>query len=243
MTRTYKIAQKLIEVTSLYPEVHEYCRNYASDGEADIRAVVTQDDIDAERLKMEREYAGRGRRCPDFSPSQLEVTAVYRRIAEQMPKFDTFVFHGSVVAVDGQAYIFTAASGTGKSTHTRLWRELFGDRAGMVNDDKPMVRVTENEAVVFGTPYNGKHRLGNDIAVPVKAVCILERAKENSIRSIDKGEAYAMLLQQTYRPSDGAAFEKTLGLIDRLCGNTELYKLCANMDISAAQTAYNAMKG
>lgn len=81
----------------------------------------------------------------------LEETAVYRKIADKMVDYDTFVFHGSVIAVEGQAYLFTAKSGTGKSTHTRLWREMLGDKAVMVNDDKPMLRVTESgvTAVMF----------------------------------------------------------------------------------------------
>lgn len=243
MTKKYRIADRLIEITSLYPDIHEYCKDYAADGVPDFSVRITQEDIDFEREKTAKEYAYEGKRAPDYSVGLLEETAVYRKIAEQMPLYDTFVFHGSVIAVDGAGYLFTAKSGTGKSTHTRLWRELLGEKAVMVNDDKPLIKCTDRDIIVYGTPYNGKHRLGNNIAVPLKAVCILERAEKNSVRRTDRSEAYAMLLQQVYRPADREAFTRTLALIDRMCGQVTLYRLCANMDISAAETAYNAMKG
>jgi hypothetical protein len=151
--------------------------------------------------------------------------------------------HGSVVAVDGAAYMFTARSGTGKSTHAALWRKLLGDRAVMVNDDKPLVSVEDGLAVVYGTPYNGKHRLGSNISVPLKAVCVLERGDTNVITGIGRQQAYPVLLQQIYRPADRKAFVRTLELIDELTKSVKFYKLKCNMDISAAELSYNTMKG
>ena len=111
-----------------------------------------------------------------------------------------------------------------------------------MNDDKPLIRVTETgEAVVYGTPWNGKHRLGSNISVPLKAICVLERSAENHIGKIDRAEALPTLLQQAYRPADPAALAKTLALIDRM--KVEYYRLGCNMDISAAELAYNTMKG
>ena len=243
MKKIYKIAEKLIEINSLYPDVHEYCKDYSAEGEPDLSVEITPEDIVFEREKTTKEYVYEGKRAPNYSEGVLEVTAVYRKIAEQMPLYDTFVFHGSVIAVDGMGYLLTAKSGTGKSTHARLWREMLGERAVMVNDDKPLIKCTDCGIIVYGTPYNGKHRLGNNIAVPLRAVCILERAERNTIRRIDKSEAYPMLLQQVYRPADKTAFAKTLELIDRLADQVGLYKLGANMEPEAAEVAYNGMKG
>ena len=194
-------------------------------------------------MKSDSECAYEGVPLQNFSQNVLEITAVYRKIAEQMVQYGSMVFHGSVVAVDGQGYLFTAKSGTGKSTHTRLWRELFGERAVMVNDDKPILHVADDRVTVYGTPYNGKHRLGSDISVQLKAICILQRAEENHIEPISKAEAYAMLLQQVYRPQDSKAMRDTLFYIDKMAELVSLYRLGCNMDISAAETAYNGMKG
>ena len=177
-----------------------------------------------------------------FSDSYLEGLAVYRKIAEQMIDFDTVLFHGSVVAVDGIGYLFTAKSGTGKSTHTRLWREYFGERAVMVNDDKPLLHIADSGVVAYGTPYNGKHRLGTNTSVPLKAICILTRSAENHIEPITREQAYTMLLQQVYRPADMLKMAKTLELVDRLAESAKLYRLGCNKDISAAQVAFEGMQ-
>ena len=113
----------------------------------------------------------------------------------------------------------------------------------MVNDDKPILHVADDRVTVYGTPYNGKHRLGSDISVQLKAICILQRSEENHIEPISKAEAYAMLLQQVYRPQDSKAMRDTLFYIDKMAELVSLYRLGCNMDISAAETAYNGMKG
>lgn len=241
ITDNYKIAGKVVEINSIYNEVHEYCADYLTNEEADYSVTVTQENIDYERERSAREDEVEGIPVRQFTDSYLEELAVYRKIAEQMIEYDTILFHGSVVAVDSEGYLFTAKSGTGKSTHTRLWREYFGDRAVMINDDKPLIHIGET-VTVYGTPYNGKHGLGKNISVPLKAVCILTRAEENHIEAVTKSEAYSMLLQQVYRPADILKMQETLGLIDRLAEKVGLYRLGCNMDISAAQTAYEGMK-
>ena len=242
ITRNYKIANKVVEVTSIHAEVHKYCADYLTDDQADYSVTTTQADIDFEREKSAREDEIEGIPIRHFSDSYLEELAVYRKIAEQMISYDTILFHGSVVAVDDVGYLFTAKSGTGKSTHTRLWREYFGDWAVMVNDDKPLLKITDSGVIVYGTPYNGKHRLGNNISVPLKAICILTRDTDNHIEPITRNQAYTMLLQQVYRPADMLKMAKTLELVDRLADSVKLYRLSCNMDISAAKIAYEGMK-
>ncbi len=236
MRGIYKIAGRVIEIESVYDEVHKLCHEYKHSGSVDFSVKVSQNDIDSEREKSARSAGG-------FSDSYLETLAVYRRIAEQMIEFDTILFHGSLIAVDGEGYLFTAKSGTGKSTHTRLWRELFGERAVMVNDDKPLLHITENGILAYGTPWDGKHHLSSNIAVPLKAVCILARAESNHIEKIMRSSAYPMLLQQTCRPENSFKMRKTLKLLNKILNAASLYKLECNMNIEAAETAYNAMKG
>ena len=242
-TNQYRIADKVISITSIYQRVHELCADYLADDEPDFEAAVSQEDIEYERMRSEKEDIAEGHEIRHFPDDYLEELAVYRKIATKMLEYDTFLFHGSVIAVDGEGYLFTAKSGTGKSTHTRLWRQLLGDKAMMINDDKPLIRCDGNGAVVFGTPWDGKHRLSTNTSVPLKAVCILERAENNHIEQITKKDAYNMLVQQIYRPNEPQKLIRTLQLIDRLAGSVKLWRLGCNMDIEAAETAYNAMKG
>lgn len=231
ITGRYEFAGKTVEVNSLHEAVHRYCAAYRTDAPADFSVTITQENIEYERAREE---------TPGHADAYLEELAVYRKVSEKMPYYDTILFHGSVIAVDGVAYVFTAKSGTGKSTHTALWRRLFGDRAVMVNDDKPLLHIGD-VVTAYGTPYDGKHKLSNKIAVPLKAVCILERAEENSIVKITRSEAYPMLVQQAYRPADIAAMQKTLSLIDKMADTVGLFRLGCNMDPDAARVAYEGM--
>ena len=243
MTQTYLIAERLVEITSLFPAVHEHCREYRAEGEPELIVRTTPEDIEREREISLREDAIENRPGRDYPDSYLETLAVYRHIAERMPAWDTLLIHGSALALDGAAYLFAAPSGTGKSTPARLWREYLGDRVTMVNDDKPLVRIRGGGAVIFGTPWNGKHRLGENIAVPLRAVCFIERAQENRIRPVTAAAAYPELLRQVYRPADAAMMAGTLRLLDALCAAASFWRLECNMDIEAARIACEAMKG
>jgi hypothetical protein len=241
---TIELAGITFRILSQYPDIERLCHAYKTMDPPEIELRISLGDITLERERSARDDIRCGRQVKDWPDGYLETLAVYRKIAERIPAYNTFLFHGSCVAVDGIGYLFTAKSGTGKSTHSRLWRELLGDRAVMVNDDKPLIRVNpDGTATVYGTPWDGKHHLSTNIAVPLKAICILERAKQNTIRQITAGEAYPMLLQQAYRPMDSMALSKTLTLIDRLTASVSLWRLGCNRDIEAARVAYEAMKG
>lgn len=239
----YRIADQIIRVESLFEDIHDYCREYeVKQQEPDFEIVIHPEDLDYERKKSEAEAAISPRAFQGGSDGMLETLAVYRKIAEKFPLlYNTFLFHGSSVAVDGSAYLFTAKSGTGKSTHVSLWRKYLGDRAVMVNDDKPLILVSEGETYIYGTPWCGKHRLGNDICVPLRAICILERGEKNEICRIGKKEILPMLLQQAYRPSDIKALEKTVQLLSKMSEQVVFFRLKCNMDPEAAEVSYGYM--
>lgn len=239
-----KLAERVIGVDCLYPYAEKFCAGYLADdgAERDFSVSISEDDLAFERKKSESERALEGIEPRSFAPQYLETLAIYRKICNRMPLYDTFLMHGSVVAVDGEAYMFTAVSGTGKSTHAALWRKAFGARAVMVNDDKPLIRMTDAGAIAYGTPWNGKHHLGENIAVPLKAICYLTRAERNTIEPLHEEAFYPILAQQAYRPFDSAALLCTLRLWDRLLESVRLYRLGCNMDPEAAWVAYNGMK-
>ncbi len=242
MKGTYKIAEKNIEIISIYDVVHKLCAGYESEEAPDFSVEISQSDIDFERERSAAEDASAGREAAAYSFGYLETLAVYRKIADKMVFCDTLLFHGSAIAVDGEAYLFTAKSGTGKSTHTRLWRELFGERAVMINDDKPLIRITNDGAWVYGTPWNGKHRLGANTSAPLRAICILERDTFNHIERTDVKSAYPLILQQTHRPARQGAMIMTLHLADMLTNSIPIYRLGCNMEPEAARVSYEGMK-
>lgn len=241
------LAEKTIEINPLYSYIKDYCKDYiiANGSElrkSDLTIYICEDDIVYERKKSKAEAVKNNTPLRNFSNEYLETLAVYRKIAEGMLDYDTLLFHGSVVAVDGEGYLFTAKSGTGKSTHTRLWRKYFGNKAVMINDDKPLLKITKNGVIAYGTPWNGKHKLGENSSALLKAICVLERDLTNHITSVEKSEIYPMLIQQVYRPKDAVKLLKTMELVDVMAKNVKLYKLGCNMESNAVLTAYNGMK-
>ena len=241
MKGIYCFAGHRVEIDSIFPRVHELCELYRSDGYPEYAVRTTRDDIDFERERSDAESRFEEReppRCPD---AYLETLAVYRKLAECLLNENILLFHGSAIAVDGIGYLFTAKSGTGKSTHTQLWREAFGTRAVMINDDKPFLEITGEGVTVWGTPWDGKHRLSRNISAPLKAVCILERGEQNCISPISVPEAWPMLLQQSNRPQEPDQLKKTIQLADALAHRVLLYRLYCNMSPDAARTAWAGM--
>ena len=236
-----KVAEEKVNCNVLFGSTKKYCCDYLTNSTVDFSITITDEDIAFERNKSAREDLLEGIPVRFFSDAYLETLALQRKIAEKLFDYDTILFHGSVVAVDGQAYLFTAKSGTGKSTHTRLWREVFGDRAVMVNDDKPFLEIREEEVIVHGSPWNGKHRLGQNISLPLRAICILERGATNTIRPITPREALPMLMQQSQRPQDRSKLPLYLDLVDKLTSRVAFYRMRCNIDPQAAKLAYDTM--
>ncbi len=239
--QSYKIADTVFAIDSLFEEVHELCKDYVSEEPIEFTIKTDIADIDFERQRSAQTDVKEGHPIRDFPDSYLETLSVYRHLCERLIDKGILLFHGSVIAVDGVAYLFTAKSGTGKSTHTRLWREHFGERAVMINDDKPLLKITDSGVTVYGTPYDGKHRISTNTSAPLKAICMLYRGEENQIRQVTKSEAYPMLLQQTHRPMNGAKMQAVFTLLDKMCEHLKIYHLDCNMAPDAAIIAYQGM--
>ena len=241
MQSTYRLAGHTIKIESLYSQVHTLCAAYRVEDDAEYCITTTPADIAYERKRSVRADELEGAAVREYAPPYLETLAVYRKLAQLLVQDDILLMHGAVVAVDGQAYLFTAKSGTGKTTHTRLWLQQFGDRAVMVNGDKPLLHVTNKGVTAYGTPWDGKEHLSTNTSCPLKAICILTRSEINHIKRISKKEALPMLCQQIHRPADPAALARMLVLVDRLGSSVPLYRLGCNMEPEAALVAYHGM--
>lgn len=235
-----QVAGIVFRVTCQYASTERHCRDYLTREEASETICITPEDIEGERRRL-LSKKNPGEALEASTPEALERLQLCRRIAEVLPKYDRVLFHGSSLAVDGRGVLFTAKSGTGKSTHTRFWRETFGDRVRMINDDKPFLHIGEDGVTVYGTPWRGKHSLGENTQAPLEAIYFVNRGQENLVQSISPRELYPLLLQQTYTPDDPAAMGKTLALVERLSRSVKLLKLYCNLDSQAAQVALDAL--
>ena len=236
-----KIAGQTAQVSSLFDSTRDYCRKYLTEENADFSVTVTREDLTFEQEALRQEALAEGIKVRTFTDPFLERTAIQRKFAEFLFDKDVLMTHGSTVAVDGKAYLFTAKCGTGKSTHTRIWCRMFKERCIVVNDDKPLLLVTDDAVMVCGTPWDGKHRRSTNTMVPLKGLVILERGEDNFIEPINGAAALPLLLQQSYRPSTPAALTKMLNLLQRAIEKTHLYRLKCTISPRAVIEAYRGM--
>lgn len=226
------LAQIGFSVECTIPSTERLCQDYCTEyGEEKI--TILPSDLEQEKARLLKENP-----LDRASWGAVESLVLCRKLAEYFPERDRVLFHGSSLAVDGHGILFTAKSGTGKSTQTRLWREVFGERVVMVNDDKPFLHISGEQVTVYGSPWQGKHNLGSNTSAPVRAIVIVCRGERNCIEPVSPREALPLLMQQTFYPVRPDHVMQTLTLVERMTRIVPVYRLYCNMDPQAVEVAY-----
>ena len=230
-----KIAEHVFAVKNRFEYVKKLCENYTVSEELAEAATVIE--VTKEEILKEDTEAVK------YPPAYLESLAVYRKICDFLSKENTFLFHCSAIAFDGAGVLFTAPSGTGKSTHTRLWRECFGERVTVINDDKPLLKVKDDGIYVYGTPWCGKHGIETNTSAKIKAVVLIERAAENSLERLTFDEGYKVLFTQTHRPSEPEGAVSALRFINHFAESVSMYRMKCTISPEAAEVAQRGIFG
>ena len=226
----YRIAEMNIAVQARYEKTYEYMADYLTDStDYELYIAPTDEMIRHEAELSEALHGDSG------SPHICEAVAILRVICDYIINKNGFFLHCSCLMHRGEAVIFTAPSGTGKSTHASLWRRHFGDEVTMINDDKPLVREKDGRFIVYGTPWNGKHGIGNNISAPIKAVVFLRQAPENRAERISPVDALTLLLQQTVLPSDKTRMSNLLDMLGRLVETIPMLRLGCTISDEAVE--------
>lgn len=240
-TFTIQIAGLSAQVRPSFYSTREYCRSFLTDLEADLFIEISEEDLALEQVMLDREAMEEGLRFRKFTDPFLERASIQRKIAMELLNRDTILLHGSTVGLNGSAYLFTAPCGTGKSTHTRFWREVFSDRAIMVNDDKTFLQITSSGVMAYGSPWCGKHGLGSNICLPLKGICFLRRGTENHIRRAKAEEYISELWHQCFIPEDPEGHRKAIALLDQMANLVPLWEMDCTKDPQAAIISHGAM--
>lgn len=230
MTNYYKIAGLIIEMDT-FGRTEEQANPY-----------LTTEKEKADIVIASQASAWKNR-FPNMDDNTAEYMGTGTDFYMKLLNFDGFQLHSSAVVVDGRAYLFTANPGTGKSTHTTLWLNMFGDRAFILNDDKPALRLIDGVWYAFGTPWSGKHDISVNTRVPVAGIAALERADTNSIEPFGGKDAILAILRQSNRPKAMEYRVKLLELLDKLITQVPIWRLQCNMEPEAAVVSYEAMSG
>ncbi|MBQ7744826.1 MAG: hypothetical protein IJT85_04580 [Ruminococcus sp.] len=226
----YKIADLIVEYTAKYDDLKRLSEQfvYSGERETDITLSVTDKQLDN---MLSRSVEG-------TTIGGIENLAMSSEFNRAAIKYGVMLVHSSALIYNNEAYLFSADSGVGKSTHTKLWLKAFGDKVHIMNDDKPVVRLYDDHAVAFGTPFDGGSGIALNESYPLKAIIFVERGEENSVRIPENKEIIQKLYFQTARMVNRKTAEKMLVNMERLLHLTKFYVLTCNMDISAAYTAY-----
>lgn len=231
MIETFKIAELFVEMEPTYEPLVSRSRAYA---------VPRADHTDANIILTEETYQRYRSAYPEASDSLIEYMVTGSQFYRSLIHHDGFLLHSSAVILNGKAYLFSAPSGTGKSTHTSIWlREFPG--AEILNDDKPAIRILEDGIYVYGTPWSGKTDQNLNRKVPLQGIAFLERGEANSIKPLDSMKTLENLLNQTVRPGEKESAAKLFSLLDQIIRRVPIYQLTCNMEAEAAHVSYEAM--
>ena len=233
----YKAAGLFLEFTPKYEHLRRYAEKYIYNGEEPPKDIID--------LNIPKDYLKEKQKLnPHLSLAMCEYIWTGALFAFKLLEKNGFVVHSSAVAYDGNAYLFSADSGTGKSTHTEFWQEVFGsDKAVIINDDKPAVREIDGVFCASGTMFSGKSPISENISVPVKALCFIHRSEKNEIRRLEAGEALHLLLGQTLRPKNAEKILELTQVLDGFLRKVPVYSLGVTYSPESAEFAYKAING
>lgn len=224
-----------------HTETKAFLRDYFSDREPLFTVEPTAADLDRMKSEFDRMAEADGLPKRAYAESYLENNAVHALLAERLVEYGVLLVHGSALCMDGRAFVFIAKSGTGKSTHARLWREAFGERVWMVNDDKPLLKVEDKGVTVWGTPWDGKHHLSRNASAPLAAIVWLSRDETNHIEPMSKADAFPMLMRQAYMSKDPVTMARIVNLEKQLLDAVDFYTLGCTEELEAAEVAWVGM--
>lgn len=157
-------------------------------------------------------------------------------------KFKGIMLHSSAISYKGEGILFSAPSGTGKSTQSSLWKKEFGDDVIIVNDDTPFVRNNEGVSYVYGSPWSGKTDINEQMKVPVKAVVSVRQGKENQVKELTATEGFFRIFNETKKPVESSMLDEAMDNVINFLSNVKVYELTCRPDCDAVYTLKEALK-
>lgn len=227
----YRIADFVWDIETRFDGFVRACAGYRiEEGEADFIIRISEQALEDEHAKM-----------PENSLSYTENICVCRAVSNAAATKGGILLHAATVMVGNKAYAFSAPSGTGKSTHIRLWKEVYGDAVTVLNGDKPIVREKDGALIAYGTPWCGKEGWNSNLSAPLAGLCFIERGEKNTIRKLSPDEALDRVFRQILKPEAAQGVAQTLHLADILIRNIPIYLLSCNISKEAARLSFETL--
>ncbi len=232
--KRYLIGNLIVDIEADCERLNRLGKPYETDKDtpADISINIPSEIIDDMQIKY-----------PTLTRDTLNYMATGTMFFRKVTVFDAIMLHSSCIMFENKAYMFTADSGTGKSTHTALWKQVFGDKVTYINDDKPLLRKINGVWTAFGNPWSGKTDLNTNCSAPVGGIVFLNRGKENTIKKLNPpiDSVASLFMDQTVKPRSARNATAMLVNADDLLMSVPLFELYCNVSEEAVWTAYNAI--
>lgn len=151
--------------------------------------------------------------------------------------------HGSAITYDDEVILFSAPSGTGKTTHAKMWHRLYPEHVLWLNDDKPLLSIEDNKVYVYGAPFSGKHKANTNRKIPLKSIVFLRQGVTDKVTKLKKDEALKHLMVNSLRPTEEKLWDNTLKQFDYILNNIPIYHLDASVSLNAAEAVKEAIYG
>lgn len=194
------------------------------------------------RLRIGEDFIEKKQKdIPNLTWDEHEYMWTCEAFYSELLRHGGIMLHSSCVEKEGKAYLFSAKSGTGKSTHTHLWLKNLPNTR-IINDDKPALICENGKWYACGTPFSGKTDENINTKVPIRAVVFLHRSSVNEVKRLAPQAAVPLFLSQTVNPKRRELAENMLENLDSLLKSTPVFSLGCNTDDDAARVSYNEIE-
>ncbi len=174
--------------------------------------------------------------------SEMEYAILSVNFMEIAMRHNFLPFHASAILYQDQAVLFSAPSQTGKSTHARYWKQIFPE-VQFINDDKPLLKIEDNDIMVYGSPFSGKSSININTKAPLKAIVFIRQGTTNLMRPIQGDEALKELMKNMLRPDDEKVWDDMIKVINAIMEDIPMFVLEATHSVDAAKTAHDIIFG
>lgn len=231
----YKISDLIVEYNPIYDMLRKRSDKYLikdSSTKVNFKIIVNENDI--KKVKDSDQ---------EINSELAEYIVAGAILSNALLQYKGCLLHSSAVVIDNECYLFSATSGTGKSTHTNLWIKYLSDKKPYIlNDDKPAIRIIDNEIWAYGTPFSGKYDINKNKKAKVKSICFIQQSKTNTVEKMENDEAIKLFMEQILVETDKESMIRLLEIVDIIIRQVPVYKLKCNISEEAVRLSYETMK-
>lgn len=239
-TGTYMIADHCFRFDTYHSEIHRLAEAFKTTLPFEVRI----ESPEWMPLWLQKQY------YPDADHLKIgpntEVLSLLTSVMLALEPSGYLAIHGCAFALDDSGILLTGASGSGKTTHALHWQNTFGKRFRFINGDIPFVKKERSGVFAYGTPWNGKERLGGVDRVCLKAIIHLNRAEENHLKPTTFLEARpwleeAALVTGHLDGYSGRDLDRMQRNLEQIASALPLFELYCTPDPISAQVAHNEL--